>query len=114
MASTPRLIRWRSWRSSCAQRAQAPHNPSPQTSGASGPCESHELLEAGVWPALEPARRDAGLLLRPRFDEADAGDVGEHNSIRPAAARRCRVRRRSLRRYRRAYAAIRIGRRRAA
>ena len=51
-----------------------------------------------MWPALEPARREAGLLLRPRFDEAEAGEVGELSSIKPAAARRCRARRLSLRR----------------
>mgnify|MGYP006888796946 CR=1 FL=1 len=43
-------------------------------------------FEGGVRPALDPAQREAGLWLRPRFDEAEAEDVGELNSIKLAAA----------------------------
>eukprot|EP00966_Prymnesium_polylepis_P293531 6779549-Prymnesium_polylepis.1 len=41
---------------------------------------AHGPAEGGVRPALEPAQREFGLLLRPRFDEAEAGDVGKLSS----------------------------------
>ena len=112
MANAPRRSRWFSRLSSRAHRPHSSHEPSAQSSG--GPHEAHEPAEGGVRPALDPAQREAGLLLRPRFDEAEAGDVGELSSIKLAAARRCQARRLSLRRKSTAIAAVRMGRRRAA
>jgi hypothetical protein len=36
--------------------------------------------------ALDPAQREDGLLLRPRFDEEKAGDAGADKSIRISTA----------------------------
>ena len=53
------------------------------------PHEAHEPAEGGVRPELDPAQREDGLLLRPRFDEEEAGDAGaELKSIRLATAHR--------------------------
>ena len=86
MANAPRRSRWFSRLSSRAHRPHSSHEPSAQSSG--GPHEAHDPAEGGVRPALEPAQREDGLLLLPRFDEEEAGDVGADKSIRFSTAHR--------------------------
>ena len=50
--------------------------------------EAHDPAEGGVRPALDPAQREDGLLLHPRFDEEEAGDAGADKSIRFSTANR--------------------------
>jgi hypothetical protein len=86
MASASHLNRRYSRRPVRSQRPQCSHEPSAQSSG-SGPHEAHEPAEGGVRPALDPAQREDGLLLRPHFEEEEAGDAGaELKSIRLSTA----------------------------
>ena len=85
-----------------------------------------------MWTASDPAEREEGLPLRPRFEEAeeherDGSGVAHASSIEStvtrvensliwsdsesAATRRCSARRRSRRRKMRAYACVRMRRR---
>ena len=74
MARASRRNRWWSWRLTRAHRSHSSHSPSAQSSG--GTCEAHEPGEGGVWPASDPAEREEGLLLRPRFDEEEREGSG--------------------------------------
>ena len=84
MARASRLSRWWSQRPSRAHRSHISHSPSAHSSG--GSCEAHEPGEGGVRPALAPAEREGGLLLRPRFDEAQEEHARDGSGVAHASS----------------------------